>query len=165
VGWTTEALCFYFWHGQVIYPCLKIIQSLAEATQDPIHWMLGGLFAIGKTVGLTTHLYLLTSLRMCGTMPPLPHTLLWHGAWLSRRKIYFHVESYRHYTTVSTHLLLDHVYFCLFVGLGIGAKWFAVSIPWKFAEQKTVFCVPADKTKWNVISFTMLARKLFIRCV
>ena len=140
MSWTTEALWFYSRQGQEIYPCLRIIKSMADAHQGAYSLTAGwGLFVIGKTGGLTTHLHLLTRLSMCGTMPPLLHMLLWHVAWLSRGKIYFHIESYHHYTTVSTHLLLDHVYICLFMGLGSGAKWFAVSIPWKFAEQKTVF--------------------------
>ena len=143
----------------------KSSSSWLMPTQDPIHWMLGGLFAIGKTGGLTTHLHLLTRIRMCGTLPPFLHMLLWHGAWLSRGKIYYRIENYHHYTAVSSHLLLDHVYICLLMRLGIGTIWFAVSIPWKVAKQKTVFSVHVDKTKWNAISFTMLAWKLFIRHV
>jgi hypothetical protein len=37
---------------------------------------------------LTTHIHLVLSLGMCGTIPPLPHMSAWHGAWLSTGYIF-----------------------------------------------------------------------------
>jgi hypothetical protein len=58
------------------------VQTSSEAHQPPVQWILGffHLGCSGQTVKLTTYLHLMSRLRVCEAIFPLPHTSAWHGA-------------------------------------------------------------------------------------
>jgi hypothetical protein len=72
---------FDFLRGQVIF--LFAIMSMALGpTQSPVQltpWTLSRGYS-GRGVKLTTHVHLVSRLRVVGVIPPLPHTFSWRVA-------------------------------------------------------------------------------------
>jgi hypothetical protein len=87
-------------------------RSALGPTQTPISWALGSLSPGSKrSERELTHLHIVLRLRMRGTMPPLPHTSSWHGAYISIKYIFMALNLLKHRDNFTIYLS-DLFHFC-----------------------------------------------------